>query len=114
MVKIGRFGPVAQIGSSDAVVKPRFAQLKKGQSLETITLEEALELFKLPRVMGEYEGKTVIVGAGKFGPYVSHNGMYVSIPKTLDPLKMTFEESVILLHRHHLAGRQCPALAGQP
>ena len=106
MVKIGRFGPVAQIGSSDAVVKPRFAQLKKGQSLETITLEEALELFKLPRVMGEYEGKTVIVGAGKFGPYVSHNGMYVSIPKTLDPLKMTFEESVILLHRHHLAEKE--------
>ena len=106
MVKIGRFGPVAQIGSSDAVAKPRFAQLKKGQSLETITLDEALELFKLPRTTGMYEGKPVTVGAGKFGPYVAHNGTYVSIPKTMDPLKITFEESVILLHRHRMAEQE--------
>ncbi len=103
MVKIGRFGPVAQIGSSDAVQKPRFAQLKKGQSLETITLEDALELFKLPRTMGEYKGHKVVVGAGKYGPYVAHNGIYVSIPKHLDPLKITFEESVILVHHHYKA-----------
>jgi len=101
-VKIGRFGPVAQIGSSDADSKPRFAQLKKGQTLETITLEEAMELFRLPRELGKYLGKTVTVGAGKFGPYVVHNGTYVSIPKDVDPLKITFEEAVIMIHKKHI------------
>ena len=101
-VKIGRFGPVVQIGSADERRKPRFAQLKSGQTLETITLEEAMELFRLPRVMGEYEGKPVIIGAGRFGPYVSHNGTYVSIPKGKDPLTMTFEESVIMIHRKYM------------
>lgn len=101
-VKIGRFGPVAQIGSSDADSKPRFAQLKKGQTLETITLDEALELFRLPRELGKYLGKTVSVGAGKYGPYVVHNGTYVSIPKEIDPLKITFEEAVIMIHKKHV------------
>lgn len=101
-VKIGRFGPVVQIGSADERRKPRFAQLKKGQTLESITLEEAMELFRLPRVMGEYEGKPVIIGAGRFGPYVSHNGTYVSIPKGKDPLTMSFEESVIMIHRKYM------------
>ena len=101
-VKIGRFGPVAQIGSSDAQSKPRFAQLKTGQTLETITLEEAIELFRLPRELGKYLGKTVTVGAGKFGPYVVHNGTYVSIPKDIDPLKITFEEAVIMIHKKHV------------
>ena len=82
-VKIGRFGPVVQIGAADDEEKPRFAQMKKGQSMETITLEEALELFKLPRTLGEYEGKTVTVGIGRFGPYIQHNKVYVSLPKTL-------------------------------
>ena len=100
--KIGRFGPVVQIGSSDSRMKPRFSQLNKGQTLESITLEEALELFKLPRKVGEYEGKPVIIGAGKFGPYVSHNGSYVSIPKDVDPLKMSFEQAVIMIHRKHV------------
>ena len=85
-VKIGRFGPVVQIGAADDEEKPRFAQMKKGQSMETITLEEALELFKLPRTLGEYEGKTVTVGIGRFGPYIQHNKVYVSLPKTLDPM----------------------------
>ncbi|MBO7068575.1 MAG: type I DNA topoisomerase [Bacteroidaceae bacterium] len=101
-VKIGRFGPVAQIGSSDADSKPRFAQLKKDQTLETITLEEAVELFRLPRELGKYLGKTVSVGAGKYGPYVVHNGTYVSIPKDTDPLKITFEEAVIMIHKKHI------------
>ena len=77
-VKIGRFGPVVQIGTVEDEEKPRFAQMKKGQSMETITLEEALELFKLPRTLGEYEGKSVSVGVGRFGPYVLHNKVYVS------------------------------------
>jgi DNA topoisomerase-1 len=101
-VKIGRFGPVVQIGSADGRHKPRFAQLKSGQTMESLTLEDALELFRLPRVMGEYEGKPVIIGAGRFGPYVSHNGTYVSIPKGKDPLTMTFEESVIMIHRKYM------------
>jgi DNA topoisomerase-1 len=101
-VKIGRFGPVVQIGSSDGDAKPRFAQLKKGQTLETITLDEAMELFRLPRELGKYLGKTVTIGAGKYGPYVVHNGTYVSIPKDVDPLKITFEEAVIMIHKKHV------------
>lgn len=101
-VKIGRFGPVVQIGSADGDEKPRFAQLKAGQTMETITLQEALELFRLPRTVGEFEGKPVTIGAGRFGPYVAHNGSYVSIPKNVDPLKITFEESVIMIHRKRM------------
>ncbi|MBO7660679.1 MAG: type I DNA topoisomerase, partial [Bacteroidaceae bacterium] len=82
-VKIGRFGPVVQIGSANDTEKPRFAQLSKGQSLQTITLEDALELFKLPRELGEYEGSTISVGTGRFGPYVLHNKQYVSITKEI-------------------------------
>lgn len=96
-VKIGRFGPVAQIGTIEDEEKPRFAQMKKGQSLETITLEEALELFKLPRTLGEYEGKTVSVGVGRFGPYVLHNKVYASLPKNVDPMEITLEEAELLL-----------------
>ena len=84
-VKIGRFGPVVQIGTASDSEKPRFAQLKKDMSIETITLEEALDLFKLPRTLGEYEGKTVTVGTGHFEPYIHNNGIYASLPKTIDP-----------------------------
>ncbi|MBQ2002172.1 MAG: type I DNA topoisomerase [Bacteroidaceae bacterium] len=96
-VKIGRFGPVVQIGTPSDSEKPKFAQLKKGQSISTITLEEALELFKLPHTLGEYEGLTVIVGAGRFGPYVLHDGKYVSIPKGTDPLDIDLEQAVALI-----------------
>jgi len=96
-VKIGRFGPVVQIGTVEDEEKPRFAQMKKGQSMETITLEEALELFKLPRTLGEYEGKTVSVGVGRFGPYILHNKVYVSLPKGLDPMEVTLEEAEQLI-----------------
>ena len=96
-VKIGRFGPVVQIGSSDDEEKPKFAQLNKEHSLETITLEEALDLFKLPRVLGELDGNAVSVGVGRFGPYVRHGNEYVSIPKEMDPMAVTFEEAVQML-----------------
>ena len=96
-VKIGRFGPMAQIGSADDSVKPRFAQLKKNMSIETVTLEEVLDLFKLPRTLGELEGKTVTVGTGKFGPYIHYGKTYVSVPKTIDPLEISLEEAVDLL-----------------
>ncbi|MDR0893055.1 MAG: type I DNA topoisomerase [Mediterranea sp.] len=96
-VKIGRFGPVVQIGTVEDEEKPKFAPLKKGHSMETLTLEDALELFKLPRTLGEYEGKTVSVGVGRFGPYVLHNKVYVSLPKTMDPMEVTLEEAEQLI-----------------
>jgi DNA topoisomerase-1 len=98
-VKIGRFGPVVQIGSAEDEEKPRFAQLPKDKSLETITLEEALELFRLPRTLDEYEGEPIIIGAGRFGPYVQHNRKYVSIPKDIDPLNITREEAIDLIEK---------------
>lgn len=96
-VKIGRFGPIVQIGSSSDEEKPRFAQMKPGQTLETITLEEALELFSLPRMLGDFEEKSVTIGAGRFGPYIKHNDSYVSLPKGNDPLTITFDEAVELI-----------------
>ena len=96
-VKIGRFGPVVQIGTAEDHEKPRFAQLPKDKGLNTITLEEALELFKLPRTLGEYEGSEVIIGAGRFGPYVLHNKKYVSLPKGEDPMSITLETAISLI-----------------
>ena len=96
-VKIGRYGPMAQIGSAEDSVKPRFAQLKKNMSIETITLEEALELFNLPRTLGDYEGKAVVVGAGRFGPYIHYDKGYTSVPKDMDPLVITLEDAITLL-----------------
>ena len=96
-VKIGRFGPMVQIGVANEQEKPRFAQLNKGQSIATITLEEALELFKLPRTLGEYEGSPVSVGTGRFGPYVLHQKKYVSIPKDVDPMSITLEDAMKLI-----------------
>ena len=97
-VKIGRFGPVAQIGSAEDKDKPLFAQLPSNLSIETITLEEALELFKLPRELGEFEGTKVSVGTGRFGPYVQHNRKYVSIPKGEDPMTITLDRAIELIH----------------
>ena len=96
-VKIGRFGPVAQIGSAEDKDKPLFAQLPSNLSIETITLEEALELFKLPRELGEFEGTKVNVGTGRFGPYVQHNRKYVSIPKGEDPMTITLDRAIELI-----------------
>ena len=96
-VKIGRFGPVVQIGTADDNTKPLFAQIPKDKSMENITLEEALELFKLPREVGEFEGTTVTIGAGRFGPYILHNGKYTSLPKGADPMAVTLDEAVELI-----------------
>ncbi len=97
-VKIGRFGPVVQIGNADDKEKPRFAQLPADKSMATITLEEALELFKLPRVVGEFENSPVQIGLGKYGPYVMHDHKYVSIPKTKDPFSITLEDAIELIN----------------
>ncbi|MBQ4622337.1 MAG: type I DNA topoisomerase [Bacteroidaceae bacterium] len=102
-VKIGRFGPVVQIGTAEDEEKPRFAQMKKGQTMDNITLEEALELFRLPRTVGEYEGKDVTIGAGRFGPYVQHDGKYISIPKGTDPMLITLEEAIELIQEKRQA-----------
>ena len=96
-VKIGRFGPVVQIGSADDREKPLFAQLPKEQSMETITIDEAMELFKLPREIGEYEGKPVTIGAGRFGPYILHDRQYTSIPKGTDPMGITLDDAILLI-----------------
>ena len=96
-VKIGRFGPVVQIGSAEDTEKPQFAQLPKDQSMETITLEDAMELFKLPREIGEYEGKPVTIGTGRFGPYVLHDHKYTSLPKDTDPMAVTLDEAISLI-----------------
>ncbi len=98
-VKIGKYGPVVQMGTVNDEEKPRFAQMKKDMSLETITLEEALELFKLPRTLGEYEGNEVVIGAGRFGPFVLNNGLYASLPKTMDPMTVTLEEAIGLIQK---------------
>ena len=97
VVKIGRFGPMAQIGETGEEEKPRFARLATGQSIETITLEEALDLFKLPRVCGAFEGKDIVVSTGRFGPYVMHDKKFVSIPKNIDPLEITQEQAINLI-----------------
>ena len=96
-VKIGRFGPVAQIGSPSDDEKPRFANLAPGQSIETITLDEVLELFKLPRTLGTFEDKPVVVNVGRFGPYVQHNKKFASIPKGEDPMEVTLDEAIQLI-----------------
>ncbi len=96
-VKIGRFGPVVQIGSADDKDKPQFAHLPKELSMENMTLEQALDLFRLPRMLGEYEGEPVTVGAGRFGPYVLHAGKYTSLPKGANPLTVTIADAVKLI-----------------
>ena len=96
-VKIGRFGPVVQIGSADDAEKPLFAQIPSDKSIETITLEETLELFKLPRTVGEFEGSPVVIGNGRFGPYILHDKKYTSLPKDTDPMAITLDESIALI-----------------
>jgi len=98
--KIGRFGPFVQIGEvvEGSDEKPQFASLQKGQSIETISLEEAMKLFDLPRDLGEYENKKVIVGIGRFGPYIRHDGNFVSLKKGVDePMTVTIERAIELI-----------------
>ena len=96
-VKVGRFGPVAQIGDTESEEKPRFAGLRKNQSIETITLEEVLKLFEFPRILGEYEGKEVSVAIGRFGPYVKHNNAFYGLAKTDNPANIDIERAIELI-----------------
>ena len=105
-VKIGRFGPVVQIGSAEDKEKPLFAQLPKELSMETLTLEEAMELFKLPRTLGDFEGKPVTIGAGRFGPYVLHDKKYTSLPKDDNPMTITLDQAIHLIQEKRLTEKQ--------
>lgn len=115
-VKIGRFGPLVQIGDADSDEKPQFASLLKGQSLATITLDEALKLFEFPRNLGEFEGKDVTVAVGRFGPYVRHDGKFVSIPKDMAPASVTLDEAVALIEKKRAdeANRVMKTFAEEP
>ena len=104
--KIGRYGAIVQIGDTDSDDKPRFAGLQKGQSLETITLEEALKLFEFPRHLGKYEGEEVTVAIGRFGPYVKHNKLFYSIKKDYNPASLTLEEAIDIIEAKRKAERE--------
>ena len=105
-VKIGRFGPIVQIGTADDKDKPQFAHMPKELSMESITLEQALELFKLPRMLGEYESEPVTVGTGRLGPYVLHKKLYASLPKDMDPLAITIGDAVKLIEEKRQQDKQ--------
>ena len=105
-VKIGRFGPVVQIGTADDTDKPRFAQIPSDKSMETLTLDDALELFKLPRTIGQFEETDVVIGAGRFGPYIMHNKKYVSLPKDEDPLTVSLDTAIKLIESKRLQDAQ--------
>ena len=102
-VKIGRYGSMTQIGETDSEEKPRFAGLRKGQSIESITLEEALKLFDFPRPVGEFEGEEMTVGIGRFGPYVLHNKKFYSLKKTDDPVTLTADEAIALIEEKRVS-----------
>ena len=98
-VRVGRFGPLAQIGSADDEDKPRFSSLRRDQRIETITLEEALALFQLPRTIGEYEGKEVVIGVGMFGPYIRHDGKFISLKKGVDdPYTIDLDTAIVRIN----------------
>ncbi len=105
-VKIGRYGPMVQMGDTDSEEKPRFASLNKGQGLETITLDEALDLFKLPRTLGEFESSPVVVATGRFGPYIRHHSQFYSLPKGLDPLEVDLAAAEEIIRAKRLADSQ--------
>jgi len=96
-VKIGKYGPLAQIGTVEEEEKPVFASLRRDQSIESITYEDALELFKLPREAGEFEGKVMTVAIGRFGPYIRHDGAFYSLPKTDDPMDVSTERAIEII-----------------
>lgn len=106
LARIGRFGPMVQIGSAEDEEKPKFAGLRKDQSLESITLEQALDLFKLPRKVGSYEDKEVVAAVGRFGPYLRHDGKFYSLPKEEDPLIVELTRSIEIIEEKREKDRQ--------
>src|SRR5262249_46984349 len=116
IVRIGRFGPLAQIGENNEETgeKATFASLRKEQSIESITLEEALDLFKLPHALGNYKEKEVIIGVGRFGPYVKWGEQFISIPRTEDPLKVDMDRAIQLISEKEQADAPIAHYNGKP
>ena len=114
IARMGRFGPMVQIGIADENEKPHFAALKKGQSIETITLEEALDLFKLPLTLGEYEAQEVYVNMGRFGPYVKWGEDFISLPRGEDPLEVDMERAIELISQKKEADAPIAMYDGKP
>lgn len=116
LVRIGRFGPLAQIGETieGSEEKPRFASLRKDQRMELITLEEALDLFKLPMTVGEYEGKEVVVAIGRFGPYVKWDEQFISIPRNEEPLDVDLKRAIELIKEKQTADAPVAHYKGSP
>src|ERR1043165_3036362 len=114
VARMGRYGPMVQIGVVDDTEKPHFAALKRGQSIETITLEEALDLFKLPLSLGEYEGLEVYVNMGRYGPYVKWGEDFVSIPKGEDPLEIDMDRAIELINQKKEADAPIAMYDGKP
>ena len=106
IARMGRYGPMVQIGSQDDEEKPRFAKLKQTQSIETISLEEAMDLFRLPRNLGQFEGQDVSVSIGRFGPYIAHDKKFYSLGKELDPYSITLEEATPIIVEKRAAKEQ--------
>ncbi len=114
VARMGRYGPMVQIGSAESEEKPRFARLKQNQSIETISLEEALDLFKLPLTLGEYEGAEVSVNVGRFGPYVKFGEQFISIPKGTEPLDLDLEAAIELIREKQRVDAPIAEFQGQP
>ena len=114
VARMGRYGPMVQIGSTEDEEKPRFARLKQNQSIETITLEEALDLFKLPLALGEYEGQEVSVNTGRFGPYIKFGEQFISLPKGVEPLEVDMEQAIELINQKQQADAPIGHYEGQP
>jgi DNA topoisomerase-1 len=114
IARMGRYGPMVQIGTTEDEEKPRFARLKQNQSIETISLQEALDLFKLPLVLGEYEGQEVSVNAGRFGPYVKFGEEFVSLPKGTEPLDLDLEQAIQLINQKKEADAPIGHFEGAP
>ena len=114
VARMGRYGPMVQIGATEDEEKPRFARLKQNQSIETITLDEALDLFKLPLTLGEHEGQEVSVNTGRFGPYVKFGEQFISLPKGVDPLEVDMEQAIELISQKQQADAPIGHYEGQP
>jgi DNA topoisomerase-1 len=114
IARMGRYGPMVQIGATEDEEKPRFARLKQNQSIETITLEEALDLFKLPLTLGEHEGQEVSVNTGRFGPYVKFGEQFISLPKGVDPLEVDMEQAIEFINQKQQADAPIGHYEGQP
>ena len=112
---MGRYGPMVQIGKTEeGGEKPRFARLKQNQSIETIKLDEALDLFKLPMTIGEHEGQELVVNTGRFGPYIKFGEQFISLPKGMDPLEVDTETAIELINQKQLADAPIAQFEGQP